>query len=272
MINLSDFLNSSFTGESGFSGYSGYSGQDGVIGTNGQSGFSGYSGAGQSGFSGYSGAGQSGFSGYSGLQGVNGDGGGVFSLVGEKNANLAAGAFVSYGNGGNSAGGGVIIYESCVLDGLSFKSASNVTSTSEIEVYINGLASGKTLTITNGTNSAYISDLNQNINSGDEVHIRVNSGSGGTLYTATAWFLTGGAKGTSGYSGNSTSGFSGYSGNSTSGFSGYSGNSTSGFSGYSGFSGRSGFSGSEYVPLYGTGDPPDPTGLNDGVFYFKYLD
>jgi hypothetical protein len=126
------------------------------------------------------------------------DGGGIFAVIGERNTNLTSGNFVAFGNGANNSGSGVTIYEDCILDGLSFKSASNVTSNSEIEVYINNSASGKTLTISNGQNKAYVNNFNQVITAGDEVHIRVNSGSGGTAYTASAWFLTNGAKGETG--------------------------------------------------------------------------
>jgi hypothetical protein len=145
--------------------------------------------------------GSTGPTGTQGVPGVSGDGGGIFSIFGERNGGLASGQYVAYGNGANNSESGVNIYEDCILDGLSFKSATNITAEGELEVYINGSASGKKLTITNGTNSAYVGNLNQNINSGDVVHIRVNSGSGGTAYVASAWFLTNGAKGATGATG-----------------------------------------------------------------------
>jgi hypothetical protein len=231
---------SGFSGISGFSGRSGFSGSgfSGYSGLSGYSGRSGFSGLGLSGFSGISGfSGRSGYSGWSGINGTNGTGGGIFPITGERANSLEAGQYLSFGAGANNPQLGTVIYVPCVIDALSFKSGTNVTSNSEIELYVNGVASGKKLTISNGSNSAFVSSLNQSILPGDLVNIRVNSGSGGSSYTCTAWVLTGGAKGESGFSGRS--GFSGFS--SFSGFSGFSG--ISGFSGTNGASGISGFSG-----------------------------
>lgn len=122
-------------------------------------------------------------------------GGGFFAIVGERNTSLTAGNYVAFGNGANNAGGGVTIYNDCTLDAISFKCASATTSAGELEIYINGSASGNTLTIPSGSTSAYVTDLGQAIVAGDAIHIRVNSGTGGGVYTASAWFVTAGAKG-----------------------------------------------------------------------------
>jgi len=39
---------------------------------------------------------------------------------------------------------------------------------------------------------------------------------------------------------------------------------------YQGDTGFTGSKGEEYVPLYGVGEPPDPTGLDDGTVYFQH--
>jgi hypothetical protein len=191
------------TGATGATGPTGATGLTGVQGPTGPTGATGQTGAigptGPTGATGSTGAvgptGPTGTTGPQGVGGVSGDGGGVFSIFGERNTNVASGQFYAFGNGGNNANAGITIYENCILDGLSFKSATNVTSDTEIEVYVNGFSTGKTLSISNGTNTAYINNFNLSINEGDDVHIRVNSGSGGGTHTASAWLLTNGAKG-----------------------------------------------------------------------------
>jgi len=195
-----------FTGSQGDTGFVGSQGDIGFTGSQGDTGFVGSQGdigfTGSQGDIGFTGSqGDTGFVGSRGIPGVSGDGGGVFVVYGEKNADISSGQFFSFGNGSNNSSAGISIYEDCVLDGLSVRAASFFTSETEIEIYINGEASGNKIIIGNGVASGYISGFEQPIFSGDIISLRVNSGSGGTVVTAGAWFLTNGAKGYTGSQG-----------------------------------------------------------------------
>jgi hypothetical protein len=137
----------------------------------------------------------------SALVAINGGGGGVFPIWGERNSSVSAGTYFSFGNGANSASAGLLIYEDVELDGLSLKGAIPFTSDTTIEAYKNGVATAATLTVVNGGTQGYVSNLGVSFAPGDYFAIRVNAGGGGNPVVAAGWFLTEGAKGPQGPTG-----------------------------------------------------------------------
>jgi len=187
-------------GIQGETGLQGSDGNDGLVGSQGETGIQGNDGAdGSVGSTGSTGS--TGLQGDTGIPGMAGDGGGIFVVSGERNASVTPGVHYAFGNGSSAALNAIVISYQCTLDALSFHVSTSVTSDSEIEVYINESSSGITLGLLNGQMKSYRTGIGHNINPGDSVSIRINSGSGGSQTTASMSFLTGGIKGETGIQG-----------------------------------------------------------------------
>jgi len=78
------------------------------------------------------------------------------SVSGEESSNLTAGQFeFSQGNGGKGQSWGKVINRDWYLDGMSLSVNNIGGSNTIIELYVNGQATGKTLTLIAGDNVAY---------------------------------------------------------------------------------------------------------------------
>jgi hypothetical protein len=184
---------------------------------------------GSPGATGYTGSAARGFTGSKGIDGI---GGGVFPIVAQYNGaatmdtNLLFGSTVPY----------YTVAEDSFVDSLYFKSASAVTNDTKIQMMIgegaSATATGVEVMITNGSLSAQVLNIGFPVARGAVLSFKFVYGSGGVGFAATAWMLTGGAKGFTG-----SSGFAG-----SRGYSGSVGN--IGYTGTRGFDGSTGYTGS----------------------------
>ena len=205
------------TGLTGATGVEGPQGATGVIGLTGSTGATGVEGpqgaTGVEGPQGATGVSVTGATGPQGATGVIGStgatgpaGGGFFSVWGERGSAPTNNQYFALGNG-DSANNGVVITEDCVLRAVSFTTESTpaLTTTLQVEVYVNGTGSGLVVTGVSGqkiNTSSGTPDIP--IAAGDRITLRcVRAAVGGNVggVVATATFITSGAIGPRGATG-----------------------------------------------------------------------
>lgn len=153
--------------------------------------------------------------GATGPQGVPSTDGGFFVVVGERNGSPSSNQYFAFGNG-SSARNSFSVPEDCELTKIAVKTDSNVGANQlRVNFVINGVElTSRGVTVTNGTSYGLAT-----LTGGDEIQILASdpangglpttvamkvasgSGSGGSRATATAYFVTRGARGATGIQG-----------------------------------------------------------------------
>jgi len=111
--------------------------------------------------------------------------GGQALIWAEENANLTVGSVFSFGNGASgSSNNRICLPKDGAITDLTINTVAATTAT--IELYINGSATGQTVSLSAAT-SATIS-VSQAISAGDTLHFQCTSGSGGSAAVACALY------------------------------------------------------------------------------------
>jgi hypothetical protein len=115
----------------------------------------------------------------------------IFGIWAEENARLGTNNFEwSFGNGDETPNGsGIVVPVDCTMFAVGLDLGSNGTAT--VAVYINGVPSGATVTVTNGRNALNTLGIPINVSAGDVIGFRTVSGPGSNLGNRiVAWFRT----------------------------------------------------------------------------------
>jgi hypothetical protein len=209
----------------------------GYTGSRGDLGFTGSQGTGFTGSAGFTGSlgftgsqGEVGFTGSQGEVGFTGSQGGFFSIEAERSGSVALNDYFAFGNGAQAALGAKVPI-ACTLGYLTISAETTQTAIT-VELYVNGIASGQTVSLASSA-SAQTAELSYAISAGDTISFRCSSGSTNATTVVGAWFLHDGVKGYTGSQGDV--GFTGSIG----------GTGFTGSIGYSGSQGDLGYTGSK---------------------------
>ena len=139
--------------------------------------------------------GQKGQTGLQGIAGADGDGGGLFPIEAERSSSVTTNQYYAIGNGATTSQG-MRIPIACSLQYMTLRASSNVTIT--VELYVNGSASGKTVSLSSSTSAtADFTSAPLSINADDYIAFRSLNNASATTVVA-GWFGHDGIKGQKG--------------------------------------------------------------------------
>lgn len=136
-----------------------------------------------------------------GRPGIDGAGGGVYQIVGERAASFDAPEIdpisFSFGNGSSAPDRGIVVTEAVVLDGVSFRATASNLQDVTLIIRVNNetiATAPRVLTVAAGQTNGFANNLNIQLQPGDYFNIMAFGQTNGVSIAA-ATLLTSGAKG-----------------------------------------------------------------------------